>query len=289
MLNSENSAGSLDVRATLNYAGAMQGRPRLDTQNPPNSNLALEPHEVLIQDARSATKPLQLEEQGFEFTRHASQTARDPQLFAASNFPEPLPTGLRARYAAELQEFVKIRTNAAVVMPQINSFLVRASSRARQKSWAGTAGLVHLDYTETSARQLRDWTLEAHGIPLPPHRHFAFIQTWRAVSPGPQDNSLCVCDGSSVPYSDAVHIDAVMGPADVPAMCFEFRVCRKGAGHSWYYLSDMDPDDVLLFKGFDSRFPRAMNAMHSAFDNPLAGPEAAPRHSIEARFLAFYD
>jgi len=41
--------------------------------------------------------------------------------------------------------------------------------------------------------------------------------------------------------------------------------------------------------GFDSRYPRAMNAMHSAFDNPLTGPDTPARHSIEARFLAFYE
>jgi hypothetical protein len=98
-----------------------------------------------------------------------------------------------------------------------------------------------------------------------------------------------VCDGSSVAEGSAIAVDAVMGPAHIPAKCFEFRLGRYGANHKWYYLSDMAPDDVLLFKGYDSRFPRAMTAMHSAFDNPLAGVEAPPRHSIEARFLAFYD
>ena len=75
----------------------------------------------------------------------------------------------------------------------------------------------------------------------------------------------------------------------MPGKCFEFRLCKYREGHDWYYLSAMEPDDVILFKGYDSRFPRAMNAMHSAFDNPLAGPDAPPRHSIEARFLAFYE
>lgn len=32
-----------------------------------------------------------------------------------------------------------------------------------------------------------------------------------------------------------------------------------------------------------------MNAMHTAFDNSAAGPNAIPRESIEARFSAFFD
>jgi hypothetical protein len=167
--------------------------------------------------------------------------------------------------------------------------LARASERSKVKASAGAANLVHLDYTQTSATQLRDWTLAANGIRAPGHTHFAFIQAWRALSPGPQDSALCICDGISIPATDAVPIDAIMGDPSVPATCFEFRLCRYGDDHSWHYLSNMQLDDLLLFKGFDSRVPQAMNAMHSAFDNPLAGPDAPPRQSIEARFLAFYD
>lgn len=35
--------------------------------------------------------------------------------------------------------------------------------------------------------------------------------------------------------------------------------------------------------------PDAMNAMHTAFDNPGAGPNAIPWESIEARFFAFFE
>jgi len=148
--------------------------------------------------------------------------------------------------------------------------------------------LVHLDYTSASANQFVQWTVEACGIEMPPHSSFAFIQTWRALTPGPQDNSLCVCDGRSVRPEDAVPIDAVTGPADIPGKCFEFRLCKYDASHRWYYLSNMEAEDVVLFRGFDSRYPHAMCAMHSAFNNPLAGPGVAPRRSIEARFLAFF-
>src|SRR5262245_10917421 len=110
------------------YAGVFEGRARLDTENPVNSNFALEPHEMLIRDARAGRQSYNLDRHGFEFIRHWSETALDPELFTASNSQEALPTGPRAKYSAELVEFVRDYTNATVVLPQIGSFLARASN-----------------------------------------------------------------------------------------------------------------------------------------------------------------
>jgi len=269
------------------YAGSFVGRARLDTQTPANNNLVLEPHEMAIRDVRPARGAYNLDEHGFAFVRHKSEAAGDSALSEVSNPRQMLPIGPAARYSTEMLEFVREYTGANMVLPQIGSFIARASRRA--KTWTPPAMLVHLDYTTTSASRFVQWTVEACGISTPPHSYFAFIQTWRAVSPAPQDNSLCICDGGSVRAEDAVPVDAIMGSPDEPGKCFEFRICKYGEAHGWYYLSSMEPDDVLLFKGFDSRYPRAMNAMHSAFDNPLTGPDTPARHSIETRFLAFYE
>jgi hypothetical protein len=268
------------------YAGSFAGRARLDTQTPANNNLVLEPHVMSIRDVRPAKGSYNLDEHGFAFAKHKSDAASDPALPEVSNPRQMLPVGPAARYSIEMIEFVREYTGAELVLPQIGSFIARASKRAT--AWTPTAMLVHLDYTTTSAAQFVRWTVEACGIPAPPHRYFAFIQTWRALSAGPQHNSLCMCDGSSVQAGDAVPIDAVTGPTDVPGKCFEFRLCKYSASHSWYYLSNMEPEDVVLFKGYDSRYPDAMSTMHSAFKNPLAAPDAGPRRSIEARFLAFF-
>lgn len=286
-MTSQANHGSLtDVRGKLMYAGSFAGRARLDTQTPTNNNLVLEPHEVQIQDVRPARDSYNLDEHGFAFVRHKSEAASDPALSEVSNPRQMLPIGPAARYSTEMIAFLREYTGADMLLPQIGSFIARASKRA--KTWTSTAMLVHLDYSTTSAARFVEWTLEACGIAVPPHSYFEFIQTWRALTPGPQDNSLCLCDGRSVQPEDAVPIDAVTGPAELPGKCFEFRLCRYGKGHSWYYLSDMDAEDVVLFKGYDSRYPQGMCTMHSAFNNPLAPPGIAPRRSIEARFLAFF-
>jgi len=280
------NASRMDVRGRLMYAGSFSGRARLDTQTPANNNLVLEPHRMSIRDVRPSRTSYTLDEHGFAFVKHQSEAATDPALPEVSHPRQMLPVGPAARYSTEMLEFVREYTGATLVLPQIGSFIARASKPAT--TWTPTAMLVHMDYSTTSANQFVQWTVAACGTPAPRHSYFAFIQTWRALSPGPQDNSLCVCDGSSVQPEDAVPIDAVTGPADLPGKCFEFRLCRYRKGHSWYYLSNMEADDVVFFKGYDSRYPNAMSAMHSAFNNPLAGPDVAPRRSIEARFLAFF-
>ncbi len=278
-----------NVQATLGYAGESHGRLRLDVLEPERNNFQLEPHVVTIRDGRAFAGVHTLAHNGFEFARHRSNAAVRPETFEAANSQQTLPTGHLAEYSGEMIEFLKGRVGASFMVPQVGSFIARTSGRAKRPTWAGTANLVHLDYTQEAADLFLKWNLEATGTALPPYRHYAFIQTWRAVSPGPQDNTLAICDGASVPFEDGVEIDAVMGPADVPGKCFPFRLCKYREDHVWYYLPDMEPDDLLLFKGFDSRKPQSMDAMHSAFDNPLASEDSIPRRSIEARFIAFFD
>jgi len=142
--------------------------------------------------------------------------------------------------------------------------------------------------TET-AEMFRDISIEAEGAKVAPYRRFAVYQTWRVLSQPPQDNTLAICDGRSVPASDAVVFEAVVGPKGVPGSQFKARICKYRADHRWYYFSNMYPEELLVFKGYDSEIPLAMNAMHTAFENPAAGPNAIPRESIEARFFAFFE
>ena len=280
-------ASGMDVRGTLMYVPrSFEGRAHLETQTPANNKVVTEPHEVPIRDARPDKASYNLDEHGFAFVKHKSDAAGDPTLSETSNTGQTLPVGAAAHYSTELVEFVREYTGAHLVLPQIRGFIARASKRATH--WTLPVMLVHGDYATSTADRFLQWTVEACGIAVPPHSYFAFIQTWRALTPGPQDNSLCVCDGRSVPPEDSVPIDAITGPADVPGRCFEFRLCKYSDSHRWHYLSDMEPDDVVLFKGYDSRQPHATGPMHSAFNNPLARPGIAPRRSIEARFLAFF-
>jgi hypothetical protein len=57
--------------------------------------------------------------------------------------------------------------------------------------------------------------------------------------------------------------------------------------HRWYYAPRMQPDEVLAFKLFDSEPGRIQWTAHTAFEDPSARPDAAPRESLEIRTIAF--
>lgn len=283
-----------DVLVNLNYLGDIVGSPRYDIRDMAsgkfeNSNIAWTAHQVTVRDARPLRESLNLDEHGFAFVKHQSKIAEDPVLFEQNMASHhQLATERAADYEQELCDFIKDISGAREVFAQIGGCLVRTSLRSKQRSWARPAYHVHLDFTASAVRSLLDQTLAAHSRTLAPYKRHVLYQTWRAVSPGPQDNTLAICDGSSVPFSDGVVIDSIIGPEEIPGNRFDSRMSRHNPAHRWYYLSDMEPDDLLLFKGFDSDIPDAMNAMHSSFDNPL-GQDGVPRRSIETRLIAIFD
>ena len=60
--------------------------------------------------------------------------------------------------------------------------------------------------------------------------------------------------------------------------------------HRWVYFPEMQADEALLIKGYDSRDDgRARFTLHTAFDDPTTPADAAPRESIEIRALVFFD
>lgn len=277
------------IRTTLNYAGDIQGRARFDVPDPSSTNLVLASHEVELHDVRSCGRAPSLDGEGFAFVKHEMPVALLAEIREANLTHQRALGAASLAYQQALGDFIRRLTGAREVVAQSTGLIVRTSERAATRSWALPAAFVHLDYTARSAAQFRDWSLAHEGRVIAPFRRMAVFQTWRAISPAPQDSLLAVCDGSTVPPEDAIVMDAVVGPEGEPGAFFESRLCRHRASHRWLYLSDMAPDDLIVFKGFDSDVPAAMNAMHTAFANPLAGPDAVPRESIEARFFAFFD
>jgi hypothetical protein len=59
--------------------------------------------------------------------------------------------------------------------------------------------------------------------------------------------------------------------------------------HRWFYFPQMQQNEVLLIKCFDSATDgKARFAAHTAFDDPTSPADAPSRESIELRTLIFY-
>jgi hypothetical protein len=58
--------------------------------------------------------------------------------------------------------------------------------------------------------------------------------------------------------------------------------------HMWYYKSEMEPDDMVVFKGYDTKQDeQGWRCPHTAFVLPGSESEP-PRESIEARVVCFW-
>ena len=278
-----------DVRAQVNYFQASLGRGRFDLVEPERNLMPLEGREVLIRDMRGAApSELSLDRQGFLLASHRSRVARLPEMAETNLQAQHGLPPINQAYYEELLPLILKLSGAREVIPQATGLTVRFSARSQRQSWAGAAGFIHLDVTESSVKRFLDFSLEAAGREIAPWKRLVMLQTWRAVSDPPQDNLLALVDRRSVPPSDVVMYDAVIGQKDTALEVIEARGCRFGEGHQWWYASDMGPDDLLVFTGYDSADPDGVQPFHTGFDIP-GQEQAAPRASLEARFFAFYD
>jgi hypothetical protein len=266
------------LRAAINYSVPSVERLHIDVRDFSRTNMRFEPHEVGVRDARGVQSRLSLDREGFALAEHRSRVAgsRDLDL-------------LGREYHAEMQEMLKSFTGARDVLPQRTGLLIRFGERSKEQGSARPARFAHLDYTTEWAHRFVDLVTGWERAALEPYRRFAIYQTWRATSAPPQDNTLAICDGRTVAEGDTVEFDVAIGPEEIPGNTFVSRVVKHNAAHEWNYFSNLTRDEVIVFKAFDSGVPDALNAAHTAFDDPSAPPDAAPRASVEARFIAFFD
>jgi hypothetical protein len=142
-------------------------------------------------------------------------------------------------------------------------------------------GRVHNDYTETSAqRRMQMMQSDSSG-----DHPFLILNFWRPIGHPVFDTPLAMCDARSFPSRDWVESDLIY-----PARTGEIYLAKHSPAHRWYYYPRMTPDEVLVFKSYDSRrdLPVRMTP-HCAFDDPTAAPDAPLRQSIEIRCLVMLE
>jgi hypothetical protein len=274
------------VTASIRYL-ASAGGPVQVRVYPPGSRRATErppsvQHEVLIHDARPIANTLRLDEQGFELHSHRS---------AFTDFYDD--AAVRDRYYAEVQAAVRAMTGALEVI--VFDHNVRSAARAAR----GEVGIrlpvdqVHNDYTESSGPKRKLEILEAAGRTDLKDRHVAFVNLWRPIVGPVWDNPLALCEAGSVAPADLVATDIQhFGEDDLstPRHHGEIYSVTFSPAHRWFYLSQMQPDEVLLLKCYDSHADgRARFMPHTGFQNPACPTVFVPRESIEARTLVVFD
>jgi hypothetical protein len=267
------------IEAQLSYLAPMAERPRNYTFDPPpgvpRSNSTHEAHTVAIHDARAIESEISLDREGFAVL-HQQSAVRD---FWDED-------EVRRVYSPEVQRVLAEVTGASKV------FIFDHTLRRRVKGavdWSREAPRqpatrVHVDHTANSGPQrVRDFFGDEAEALL--HGRVQVINLWRPIRGPLRDAPLAVCDAESVAPGDLVASDLV----------YQHRVGETygvtfNPSHRWFYVPQMQPDEVLLLKCFDSATDgRARFTPHTAFEDPTAPADAPPRESIEIRTLVFHE
>jgi hypothetical protein len=237
------------------------------------TNVEFVEHVVEIGDVRQSSRPLRLEVEGASMLRHRSDVQRfyDEEELRHVGYPE----------TAELLRSV---TGAADVVVFDHNIRGRAD-RAK----APTTGAVrppvfhiHTDFTGKSARVRAAAVL---GTTAVSGQRMAAINVWRPIAEPLRDCPLAVCDASSVEKRDLLATDLLY-----PDRTGQIYYVAFNPAHRWYYASDMQTDEVWIFKNYDSAADgRARSTPHTAFVDPTHHPLVTARESVEFRAFAFFN
>ena len=267
-----------DLRATVRYLVPTGQRPvyiasRGGADAALDIGAEFEDHEVTIRDARQLQPPASIDRHGFALMPHATQVEDFYALEA-----------VRRAYEAEIIELVLAASGGARALVFDHTLRSDVREVRGRHGSREPATVVHNDYTDASAvKRLRDL--------LPPDEaqqrlqaRFAIINVWRSIKGPVLTSPLACCDAATI---DAT--DRVASERRSPERIGELELVSWNAAHRWYYYPAMQRDEALLIKTFDSaRDGRARRSVHTAFDNPLAPPNAPARESMESRLLVFF-
>ena len=251
---------------------------------------AIQQKRLAVRDGRTAQPTLSLQREGFQIAVSPSAVVRErrAELIQENSKPREDLAPVNAAYMDELVSLIERLSAAREVFAQYDTITVRFSERARERSWMSTAAFAHIDFQRADVERIFRQTLELTGRSVRPFTRYVVFQTWRVITPPPQDRPLALCDARTISAEELVDMD-FHGPKGSRNELVRSLASRHGARHEWYFFPDMTPDEVLIFKGFDSSAAGgAWTPLHTAFDHPDA-ERAEPRGSVECRFFALYD
>ncbi|MEO5705906.1 MAG: CmcJ/NvfI family oxidoreductase [Alteraurantiacibacter sp.] len=255
-------------------------------------------YEVTIRDAMPIRDHFTLDRHGFTITKSASSVA---------DFHDKAEVD--ALYEAEVEREVLRLTAADKCVAR--GWMIRTSadlSDIVKEKVAGyehrggiqpPAGEAHVDINTPTAKRMADATYKKHFPDGPGYKRFLISSFWRTFSPPPQDVPLALMDGRTSfggeEKSNTLFIvdefpegDALVAPIEGEAGKLAATIFSYHPTHRWWYFSNMQADDALLFKFHDSDHSVTWRCPHSAFRDASA-VGAHVRESIECRSVAFWE
>jgi hypothetical protein len=231
------------------------------------------PHEVRIADVRPIAGELELERNGFVLVERASavKSFYDPEEVERVYLPEV------AALVAELTGADKVITFGT---------MLRTSAKNAAQGNLPAFG-AHVDYGDYTVRQFATEVLGKEEAERWLEGRYMLINVWRPISVV-RRTPFAVCDASTVHSSDLNDSEVRGGLGDPNRPTLYGYSVSFSPNQRWYYVPNMRPEEILVFKLFDSDSSAVQWTAHSAFEHPDTASDAPPRESIEMRTIAFF-
>ncbi|KAL3457423.1 hypothetical protein BJX64DRAFT_295925 [Aspergillus heterothallicus] len=276
-LAGQSKISTKNVETTLKYWKKPDaGRTSIDLTDPGADRLCdelgslEEEHPILIRDIRG-----QEETEQFTLDRNGFQYIEDLVPEYNEDWDEKR---IERFFLPSTEDLVARLTGATKVL------VYKHRVRCHATGPCSPAHIVHADFTPVGAMQQLK-TL------IPPSEHEQLVQSktrilalniWRPLQTVTRD-PLALCDWASIdPEEDIIpsRFVAADGWLEVAKVAHSSR-------HSWWYCSFQSPEEVVVFKQFDSATgERGSSVVHSAFvDSEFV--EEEPRRSLEVGVFAF--
>lgn len=256
------------VRASLNFAADRTNGGIWSNLMPERITQALEAHPVEVRDARLLASPPALDREGFTVCRDPLDSCHwDDRDWAISV------------YVPHCMKLVQQLTGAAHVASFYGGVLVRDTGNPQR---APAAEFVHLDQTRESAIPFLEMAVDAETQRKYPR--VKIFNVWRAITPPPQDVPLALCDQRTLDEADWV-VGRTVDPAFPDGVPYVTSVFSPN--QSWYFISGLEQDEAVIFKGYDNDPAAPMGCLHGAFRHPRL--KGVPRASAEARIFALFE
>ncbi len=259
--------------ADLNYVHAETANPGIRYEKGNQTPIYLGRHELrptVIENARAWKNGPTLDQEGFERLSH-----RLPRV----DFEDD--AAVEAFYYPEVEHILKNRLGVRDVFFFDHTIRKDGNIQGRQP-----VRHVHVDYTDRTGPERflevvgEEFAARAKG------RHYMQVNTWRSIRGPIRRSPIAFMDASTAKPGDLVHTRLDLQDLNHIGEIFHLRYSED---QRWGYFPDLDQDEVVLIKSYDSiNDGRARFTPHSAFDLPDTPADAPARESIEVRaFVVF--
>ena len=175
------------------------------------------------------------------------------------------PAVVKRDYYSSVEELVKKQTGASHVFAFDHT--VR---RGIKNSNRHPAYHVHNDYTFDTGIIRAAYFLGDKIVEKLAGKRMIQVNVWRSIAGVVEQDPLALMDAASLDYKDLVKTEIHFRDMKTgESHNGEIFALKKNAAQRWYYYPQMNAQEAILIKGFDTDDSRACFAMHTAF--PLAG------------------